>query len=154
MCCKLREWVWTETGKGDRLGGDNGLSPSPPSERPAPPHSLHRTSRTIPDAGQLHMPDWLCYSSWSAFAMPRLPASAITPCLLPYLHCPCVTITMCARTIQQAFCQDCPAGSHTRGLHLSSPCIHHLVLSFVLAFCPSIHEEPGTALSSRLPRGS
>ena len=37
-CCKLREWVWTESGKGDRLGGDGRLGPSPFSERPALPH--------------------------------------------------------------------------------------------------------------------
>ena len=28
LLCKLREWVWTETGKGDRLGGDSRLGPS------------------------------------------------------------------------------------------------------------------------------
>ena len=39
---KLREWVWTETGKGDRWEGDVSVGPSPPPEWPAPPHSLHQ----------------------------------------------------------------------------------------------------------------
>ena len=39
---KLREWVWTETGKGDRWEGDRKVGPSPPSEWPAPSHSLHQ----------------------------------------------------------------------------------------------------------------
>ena len=39
---KLREWVGTETGKGDRWEGDRRVGPSPPSEWPAPPHSLHQ----------------------------------------------------------------------------------------------------------------
>ena len=126
-CYKLREWVWTETGKGDRLGGDSRVGPSPFSERPAPPHSLHKPHGTRPEAGQLRMPACLCYIFWSALpclAMPHLPASDITPCLIPYLHCPCVHHpSMCARIIASV-CQDCPAGNHTRGLHLSSPCVH------------------------------
>ena len=89
--CKLREWVWTETGKGDRLGGDSRVGPSPLSERLAPPHSLHRTTRTIPEAGQLPLP--ACCATvpdLHCLAMPRLPAFVRSPCLLPYLHCPCI----------------------------------------------------------------
>ena len=38
---KLREWVGTVTGKGDRWEGDDRVGLSPPPEWPEPPHSLH-----------------------------------------------------------------------------------------------------------------
>ena len=102
-----------------------------------------------PEAGQLHLPACLYYSGLfqPCLAMPCLPASALTPCLLALVSCicPCIpSITMCARMIAQVagtalqaapptivfacvgahsvFCRDCPAGSRTRRLHWCSPC--------------------------------
>ena len=55
ILCKLREWVWTETGKGDRLGGRQ-EGRSEPAFRVAsttalpPPTSISRQK-----AGQLHL---------------------------------------------------------------------------------------------------
>jgi len=146
-CCKLREWVWTETGKGDRLGGDNGLSPSPPSERPAPPHSLHRTSRTIPDhpgrrpashAGLvvLQFLVRICHASFACLCHNPMPATLFALPLCHHHH---------VRQDHPVFCKDCPAGSLITGLHLSSPCIHFVFLHP----SPAIHSsEPETALSS------
>ena len=73
-------------------------------------------------------------------AMPCLPASALTPCLLPFfLHLPlCPSITMCARI--STCCKDCPAGSYTTGTELSSPCtvFLHLPFSSICVFASSI----------------
>ena len=133
--------MWTETGKGDRLGGNGRLGPSPPSEWPAPPHSLHRTSRTIPKAGQLHMP-----ACCATVPGPHLPCLVACPChdhmpAAPVCIVPCHHPTMCARIIQKVFCKDCPAGS---------PIIHHSLCFCIL----SIHsrgardciEQPATSL--------
>ena len=132
FCGKLREWVWTATGTGDRVGGDRRLGPSPPSERPAPPHSLqtgwnHTRGRPASLVGllccsRLFCKDLPCHASSACLCHHPMPAS---PCLrLPL----CPSITMCARNSQ--FCKDCPAGS---------PCIHHVQL-----FCDHLYPFPCT----------
>ena len=58
-----------------------------------------QTSRTRQEAGQLRMPACLCYSGLfrPCLAMPCLPASALTPCLLALVCiCPCVHPSPCA----------------------------------------------------------
>ena len=148
LCCKLREWVWTETGKGDRLGGDSRVGPSPCSERPAPPHSLQtHAERDQRPASFTCRPVVLYRLFRICLAMPCSPASAITPCLLPCLH-----LLLCHRSSpcapgSSSVCKDCPAGSHITGTALSSLCIGCINHSCVLL--PSIHfHEPETAVSS------
>ena len=89
---KLREWVWTETGKGDRWEGDSQVGPSPPSEWPAPPHSLHQPP-SQGKAGQLHLLAVCCKAcaghfirrlfAATALSCHALPAHLCHPCLLP-----------------------------------------------------------------------
>ena len=103
------------------------------------------------------MPACLCYSGLFrvCLAMPCLPASAITPCLLPLFALPLHHPSPCAPG-SPVFCKDCPAGSHTTGTASSSPCTIclHLPSSSYLCFCiihpVHVREEPGTALGSRL----
>ena len=151
-CCKLREWVWTKTGKGDRLGGggDGRFGPSPFSERPAPPHSLQNL--TGPDQRPasficrpvfvLHLLVRICHALLPAFALP--------PCLLALgCICPHVTIQPFAPEPSLVLCKDCPAGSHTTWTALRSPCF--ICIQSILCFVSIHSKEPGTALSSRLP---
>ena len=135
--CKVREWVWTETGKGDRLGGDSRVGPSPFSERPAPPHSLHRTSRTIPEAGQLHMPACCAVSRSNmpvriCLAMPHLLAFVMTPCLLALFALPLCSPTHHVRQdhpgkcLQRLPCRqphtgDCVCAAHASIFLVSIP---------------------------------
>ena len=100
-CCKFREWVWTKTGKGDRMGGDRRLGPSPPSERPAPPHSLYNL--TDHTRGRPAHAGLLVLQFLVRIALPCLVACLIiTPCLLPLICIAPVSSssTMCARIIQ------------------------------------------------------
>ena len=143
MCCKLREWVWTETGKGDRLGGDRRLGPSPPSERPAPPHSLQthkeRDQRPASFTCQPVVLDRLfrmalpCHALFACLCHNPMPATLV--CVCPCVH----SITMCARIIAQAAGTALQAAPST----IVFACVH---------VHPVHHrEEPGTALGSRLP---
>ena len=76
------------------------VGPNPFSERPAPPHSLHTTSQDHTRGRPASYAGLWCYTCWSAFAMPYLPAFALTPCLLTLVAFPlCHHPTMCARTI-------------------------------------------------------
>ena len=121
FCCfKLREWAWTKTGKGDRLGGDRRLGPSPLPERPAPPHSLHKPHGTRPEAGQLRMPACVvlhrlvrialpCHASFACLCHDPMPATLFALPLCYHHHV--------RQDHLQVFCKDCPAGSQTRGLH-------------------------------------
>ena len=100
MLCKLREWVWTETGKGDRLGGrQSGRSEHAfqvASTTALPPQtSLNETRGRPASPAGLFRP---------CLAMPCLPASALTPCLLALVFCsyPVPSITMCNRITQVA----------------------------------------------------
>ena len=130
-CCKLREWVWTKTGKGDRLGGDSRVGPSPFLDRPAPPHCLHRTSRTRPEAGHLHMP-----ACCAVFAGPHLPCHALFACLC-LDHMPvalgCIAPMSPSNHVRQdhlqCFARTALQAAHTTGTALCSPylfvfCIH------------------------------
>ena len=132
-CCKLRKWVWTKTGKGDRLGGggDSRVGPSPFLERPAPPHSFRnltgpyqRLASFICRPVVLHLLVRVC------FALPHLPALSLTPCLLPFFHCPCVHHpTMCARTIHlQCFARTALQAATPPGLQ----CAAHTLLCFCI----------------------
>ena len=137
-CCKLREWVWTKTGKGDRLGGDSRLGPSLFLDRTAPLHSLHNLTGPDQRPVSFECRPVLCCSCWSVFAMPCI-CHALFACLCldpmpasPLLHCPCVTIsTMCARTIHlQCFARTALQAATPQGLHCAARallfffCIH------------------------------
>ena len=94
-CCKLREWVWTKTGKGDRLWGDT-VGPIPFLDRPAPPHSLHnligpyqRPASFICQPVVLYLLVRICLASFACLCLDPMPAC-------PCLHDPHVTISPCA----------------------------------------------------------
>ena len=147
LCCKLKEWVWTETGKGDRLGGDSRVGPSPLSERPAPLHSLQTRTERDQGPASFRCRPVCATAACSAFALPCSPASAITHACYPICICPCVSIHHHVRQDRPVFCKDCPAGSHTTGTALSNPCT---VFCIVHPFLFISRGKPGTALGSRL----
>ena len=138
MLCKLREWVWTETGKGDRLEGDSRVGPSPPSEQPAPPHSLHE-----PPERDQRPASFTCRPVVLQRPVPALSACLCLdpmPATLVSCICPCIpSITMCARFIAQVAGTALQAAPST----IVFACVHDHPVHF--------REEPGTALGSRLP---
>ena len=118
---------------------------SEPAFRPAGTTALPpQTSRMRQEAGQLRMPACLCYSGLfrPCLAMPCLPASALTPCLLAlvFVFAP-VSIHYHVRQDHRASCGDCPAGS---------PADHCVCLpqcpSSVLQGLPCRQPHTGTAL--------
>ena len=108
---KLREWVWTETGKGDRWEGDRRVGPSPPSEWPAPPHSLHQPA--------LHGKRPANFICWLLFTTRPVPVGSSAGCVC--LQRPCSAGFVCLPT----FAMPCllPMFTSPRSvLHFPAPC--------------------------------
>ena len=146
MFCKLREWVWTETGKCDRLGGRQ-KGRSEPAFRPActtalpqePPELDKRpasfTCRPVCDTAACAGLCRPCHALSACLCLDPMPAS---PCLrLPH------SIHYHVRQDHRASCGDCPAGS---------PADHCVCLrrcpSSILQGLPCRQLHHGTALSS------
>ncbi len=102
---KLREWVCTVTGKGDRWEGNSWVGPSPLFEWPAPPHSLHQPA--LHGKRPANFICWLAVMLRGLCRSDRLPAvfacsGLVLPACLPvhlchalpatfaiHAHCPC-----------------------------------------------------------------
>ena len=111
------------------MGGDRRVGPSPFSDRPAPPHSLHNLTR--PDRGQpASCADLLLHCILPGLRLPchALPAFALPPYLPMPLFALSFTLTMCSRTTSESVLQGLPCRQpHSRGMHLSSPDISLLL---------------------------
>ena len=148
MCCKLREWVRTETGKGDRLGGDSRLGPSPPSERPAPPPDLKEPHQR--PASFICQP--VCATA-ACSGLTLLPASATTPCLLALVCvCPYVSIHHHVRQDRQCL-QGLPCRHPHRGDCVEQPvhrsCIHPVYFCAFASAASSIQYISGRSQGLR-----
>ena len=132
------------------MGGDSRVGPSPPSERPELPQSLQTHTERDQRLASFRCRPACCIacSALPCLAMPRLPASTITPCLLAlfalYLchhhherqdHLQCFAKT----ALQAASPRDCIKQPMHRLLHS----VH-----FVFCICPFPFHEPETAVSS------
>ena len=149
FCCKLMGWVWTKTGIGDRLGGDRRVGPSPFSDRPAPPHSLHNLTR--PDRGQpASCTDLLLYCILPGLRLSchALPAFALPKYLPMPLFALSFTFTMCSRTIAESVLQGLPCRQpHYRELHLSSPDTSLLLHVSQFKWTGDCTEQPGALVA-------
>ena len=133
---KLREWVCTVTGKGDRWEGDRQGRSEPALQVPAPPHSLHQPA--LHGERPANFVCWLlcffkacagrivrrlCSPAAALFCRLCLPAATFAmPCPLPssflprsfcFAHPPCSF--PCAPGSSKS-CKDCPVGSYNTGL--------------------------------------
>ncbi len=121
---KLREWVWTVTGKGDRWEGNSWVGPSPLFEWPAPPHSLHQPALHggrpanfcwllfCCEAGQLNRLLFCCEACTGRIVCRLcLPAAALFSRLC--LPCPPLPCLACSPLPCHACCPHryCPPGS-------------------------------------------
>ena len=144
---KLREWVWTGTGKGDRLGGRQ-VGRSEPAFRVASTTALLPPTCTARrEAGQHlrllfrreacagRIVRRLCSPAAALFCRLCLPVHLCHAMTTAHVHQPPfyfalspLFISMCARIAVQG-CKDCPVGSYNTGLQWR-PVRRFLTLSF------------------------